>query len=205
MMIDLCNRLVDNNLEREEILKNIVITGTTYEDAPILTELLAKCFGLYDQEFALRQLLFSNAQLDNSVKAIDKRNGDIYGFLILSKFPIHIGSPIMHLNTKLAGFLIQFSQINGHSFIIDERLRGTGIDKKMLRYQKDFLDGFEMIWCAVEESLGTDNYWKRLGFKEIFRIPEATFFAHFNDKIISDDIYNIINELKDETNHYKRE
>lgn len=205
MMIDLCNRLVDNNLEREEILKNIVITGTTYEDAPILTELLAKCFGLYDQEFALRQLLFSNAQLDNSVKAIDKRNGDIYGFLILSKFPIHIGSPIMHLNAKLAGFLIQFSQINGHSFIIDERLRGTGIDKKMLKYQKDFLDGFEMIWCAVEESLGTDNYWKRLGFKEIFRIPEATFFAHFNDKIISDDIYNIINELKDETNHYKRE
>ena len=205
MMIDLCNRLVDNDLEREEILKNIVITGTTYEDAPILTELLAKCFGLYDQEFALRQLLFSNAQLDNSVKAIDKRNGDIYGFLILSKFPIHIGSPIMHLNAKLAGFLIQFSQINGHSFIIDERLRGTGIDKKMLRYQKDFLDGFEMIWCAVEESLGTDNYWKRLGFKEIFKIPEATFFAHFNDKIISDDIYNIINELKDETNHYKRE
>lgn len=205
MMIDLCNRLVDNDLEREEILKNIVITGTTYEDAPILTELLAKCFGLYNQEFALRQLLFSNAQLDNSVKAIDKRNGDIYGFLILSKFPIHLGSPIMHLNAKLAGFLIQFSQINGHSFIIDERLRGTGIDKKMLKYQKDFLDEFEMIWCAVEESLGTDNYWKRLGFKELFRIPEATFFAHFNDKIISDNIYNIINELKDETNHYKRE
>lgn len=205
MMIDLCNRLVDNGLEREEILKNIVVTGTTYEDAPILTELLAKCFGLYDQEFALRQLLFSNAQLDNSVKAIDKRNGDIYGFLILSKFPIHIGSPIMHLNAKLAGFLIQFSQINGHSFIIDERLRGTGIDKKMLKYQKDFLDGFEMIWCAVEKSLKSVSYWKRLGFKEIFRIPEATFFAHFNDKIISDDIYNIINELKDETNHYKRE
>ena len=205
MMIDLCNRLVDNDLEREEILKNIVVTGTTYEDAPILTELLAKCFGIPNQELALRQLLFSNAQLDHSVKAIDKRNGDIYGFLILSKFPIHIGSPIMHLNAKLAGFLIQFSQINGHSFIIDERLRGTGIDKKMLRYQKDFLNEFEMIWCAVEESLGTDNYWKRLGFKEIFRIPEATFFAHFNDKIISDDIYNIINELKDETNHYKRE
>ena len=205
MMIDLCNRLVDNDLEREEILNNIVVTGTSYEDAPRLTELLAKCFGIPDQEFALRQLLFSNAQLDNSVKAIDKRNGDIYGFLILSKFPIHIGSPIMHLNAKLAGFLIQFSQINGHSFIIDERLRGTGIDKKMLRYQKDFLDEFEMIWCAVEESLGTDNYWKRLGFKEIFRIPEATFFAHFNDKIISDNIYNIINELKDETNHYKRE
>ena len=182
MMIDLCNRLVDNDLEREEILKNIVITGTTYEDAPILTELLAKCFGLYDQEFALRQLLFSNAQLDNSVKAIDKRNGDIYGFLILSKFPIHIGSPIMHLNAKLAGFLIQFSQINGHSFIIDERLRGTGIDKKMLRYQKDFLDEFEMIWCAVEKSLKSVSYWHKLGFIDIFITDEATFLVRPNNE-----------------------
>ena len=182
MMIDLSNRLVDNNLEREEILKNIIVTGTTYEDAPILTKLLAKCFGLYGQEFALRQLLFSNAQLDNSVKAIDKRNGDIYGFLILSKFPIHIGSPIMHLNAKLAGFLIQFSQINGHSFIIDERLRGTGIDKKMLRYQKDFLDKFEMIWCAVEKSLKSVSYWHKLGFIDIFITDEATFLVKPNNE-----------------------
>lgn len=182
MMIDLCNRLVDNDLDREEILKNIVVTGTTYEDAPILTELLAKCFGLHDKEFALRQLLFSNAQLDNSVKAIDKRNGDIYGFLILSKFPIHIGSPIMHLNAKLAGFLIQFSQINGHSFIIDERLRGTGIDKKMLKYQKDFLDEFEMIWCAVEKSLKSVSYWHKLGFIDIFITDEATFLVKPNNE-----------------------
>jgi hypothetical protein len=81
-MIDLCNRLVDNELTKEELLPNIEVVSTTYEDAPILVELLAKCFNLPSQEVALRQLLYSNAQLDKSVKAIDKKNGDIYGFLI---------------------------------------------------------------------------------------------------------------------------
>jgi hypothetical protein len=88
----------------------------------------------------------------------------------------------MHLNAKLAGFLIQFSQINGHSFIIDERLRGTGIDKKMLRYQKDFLDGFEMIWCAVEKSLKSVSYWHKLGFIDIFITDEATFLVKPNNE-----------------------
>ena len=202
MMIDLCNRLVDNNLTAEELVDNIEVTETSYSDAPKLTELLAKCFGLPSQEVALRQLIYSNAQLDSSVKLIDKRNGDIYGFLIFSKFPINIGSPIMHINAKLGGFLIQFKQLNGHSFIIDERLRGRGFDRKMLKFQKDFLDSFDLIWCAVEESLMTKNYWQRLGFKELFGIPEATFYARFNEKTISKNIYNYINELRNETNHY---
>lgn len=197
MMIDVCNRLVDNDLNREEILQNVEIVKTTYQDAAKLTELLAKCFGIPNQEEALRQLIYSNAQLDESVKVIDKRNGDIYGFLIFSLFPMHIGSPIMHINAKLGGFLIQFKQINGHSFILDERLRGTGIDKKMLLFNKEFVDKFEFIWCAVEESLHTDNYWKRLGFKNIFSMPQASFYALFNDKMISNDIYSIINALKE--------
>ena len=205
MMIDLCNRLVNNELTKEELLPNIEIVSTSYEDAPILTELLAKCFNLPREEDALRQLLYSNAQLDNSVKAIDKRNGDIYGFLIFSQFPLHIGSPIMHLNIKLGGFLIQFNQINGHSFILDERLRGTGIDRKMLFHQREFLDKYELIWIAVERDLKTHSYWKRLGFKELFSIPEATFYGLLNDKFVSNDIYSIIDELRNEENHYKRE
>lgn len=204
MMIDLRNRLVDNNLTKEELLQNIEVASTSYEDAPKLTELLAKCFDLPNQEAALRQLLYSNAQLDNSVKIIDKRNGDIYGFLIFSIFPIHIGSPILHTNAKLGGFLIQFNQINGHSFIIDERLRGTGIDKKMLYFQKKYLEQFELVWIAVERDLKTHSYWKRLGFKELFSIPEATFYGMLNDKLLSRDIYNIINELKNE-DYNKRE
>lgn len=204
MMINLCNKLVENDLSKEELLQNIEIVGTSYEDAPKITELLARCFALPSQEEALRQLIYSNARLDHSVKAIDKRNGDIYGFLIFSDFPLHIGSPILHINPKLGGFLVQFKQINGHSFIIDERLRGTGIDKKMLKFQKEFLDEYELIWCAVEKDLKSHGYWKRLGFKELFKIPEASFYAIFNDNLISDDIYCIINELKDEENHYKR-
>ena len=205
MMIDLCNRLVDNELTKEELLPNIEVVSTTYEDAPILVELLAKCFNLPSQEVALRQLLYSNAQLDKSVKAIDKRNGDIYGFLIFSIFPIHVGSPILHFNARLGGFLVQFTQLNGHSFILDERLRGTGIDRKMLFRQKEYLEEFELIWIAVERDLKTHSYWKRLGFKELFKIPEATFYGILNDKIVSNDIYRIIDELKDEENHYKRE
>ena len=204
MMIDLCNRLVDNGLTKEEILQNIEIASTSYEDAPKITELLAKCFALPNQEAALRQLIYSDALLDKSVKAIDKKTGDIYGFLIFCNFPIHVGSPILHINPRLGGFLVQFKQINGHSFIIDERLRGTGIDKKMLKFQKKFLDEYELIWCAVEKGLKSHGYWKRLGFKELFKIPEASFYAIFNDNLISDDIYCIINELKDEENHYKR-
>ena len=69
-------------------------------------------------------------------------------------------------------------------------------DKKMLFYQKEFLKNFELIWIAVEESLHTDNYWKRIGFKELFKIPEATFYCLFNDKTFSRDIYDIIEELK---------
>ena len=74
----------------------------------------------------------------------------------------------------------------------------------MLKFQKEFLDEYELIWCAVEKDLKSHGYWKRLGFKELFKIPEASFYAIFNDKLISDDIYCIINELKDEENHYKR-
>jgi len=200
-MIDLCNTLINNGLTKEELLPNIEIVSTSYKDAPILTELLAKCFAMPSQEEALRQLLYSDAQLEHSVKAVDKRNGDIYGFLIFSRFPLHIGSPILHANAKLGGFLVQFNQINGYSFILDERLRGTGIDKKMLSYEKEFLNKFDMIWAAVENDLRTHSYWKRLGFKELFKIPQATFYAMFNEKLVSHDIYNIISELKDENNN----
>ena len=195
MMIDIHNILVDNGLQKEEILQNIEVVSTSYEDAPKLTELLAKCFDLPNQEIALRQLLYANARLDKSVKAIDKRNGDIYGFLIFCDFPIHIGSPILHVNPKLGGFLAQFKQLNGHSFILDERLRGTGIDKKMLALQKEFIDEYEFTWAAVERDLKSHNYWKRLGFKELFSIPEATFYAILNEKLLDSDIYSIINDL----------
>ena len=205
MMIDLCNKLVDNELAKEDLLPNIEVASMTYDDAPMITKLLAKCFNLPSEMEALAQLLYSNAQLDKSVKAIDKRNGDIYGFLIFSIFPIHVGSPIFHVSPKLGGFLVQFKQLNGHSFILDERLRGTGIDKKMLFHQREYLNEYELIWIAVERDLRTHSYWKRLGFRNLFSIPEATFYGFFNDKFVSNNIYSIIDELNHEDNHNKRE
>lgn len=202
MMIDLCNRLVDNGLSKEELLENVEIVGTSYQDAPKLTELLAKCFNLPSQEVALRQLIYSNAQLDNSVKLVDKRNGDIYGFLIFSIFPINVGSPLMHINAKLGGFLIQYKQINGHSFIIDERLRGTGLDKKMLLFQKEFLDKFDLIWCAVEKSLKSLPYWHKLGFIDIFITYEATFLIKPINKEL---IYLINSKLWENLNGIKKQ
>lgn len=179
MMIDLCNRLVDNDLTREELLPNIEITKMSYADAPIIVGTLSKSFGIHSEEGALRQLIYSNAQMDESVKVIDKRTGEIYGFLIFSKYPLHVGSPIMHINARLGGFLAQFRQINGHSFMLDERLRGLGIDKKMLKYNEEYIKQYEMIWLGVEESLRSGPYWKRLGFKEVMSIPEATFYVMF--------------------------
>jgi hypothetical protein len=34
-----------------------------------------------------------------------------------------------------------------------------------------------------------------LGFKELFSIPEATFYAILNEKLLDSDIYSIINDL----------
>ena len=203
MMIDLCNTLVDNDLTREELLPQIKVVSTTYKDAPKLTELLAKCFNLPSEEVALRQLLYSNARLDNSVKVIDERNGDIYGFLIFCSYPLIVGSPIEHINKRLSGFLDAFKQINGHSFILDKRLRGVGIDKQMLFLQKEYLEKYDLIWLAVEYSLKTNNYWKRLGFKELFKIPDATFYGMFNGKFHSENIYIIIDRLKNHEDYNK--
>jgi hypothetical protein len=35
---------------------------------------------------------------------------------------------------------------------------------------------YDLIWIAVETSLRTHAYWQRLGFIEVFKIPEAVFY-----------------------------
>lgn len=201
MLIDVCNRLVDNALTRDELIPYIRVESMSYDDAPKITELMGKCFSLPREE-ALRQLLYSDALLDKSVKLIDRRNGDIYGFLIFSNFSINVGSPINYVRREMAYFLSFFNQVNGFSFIIDERLRGCGFDRKMLLYGHDFLRRYEMVWAAVEKDFKTHSYWKRLGFTELFSIPEATFYGLFNEKYVTDDIYRIIDTLKNEDDYH---
>lgn len=177
MMIDLCNKLVDNDLAREDLLGRVEIRKTSVEDLEQICKVLAKSFNLSSHLEALFQLGNSKARLDESVKLVDKETGDIYGLLIFTEYPIDRGSPIRMVESGISEFLSDYKQVNGHSFIIDERLRNCGLDKKMLYFNTDFLiKNYDFIWIGVEESLKSKSYWERLGFTKVFEIPEATFY-----------------------------
>ena len=186
-MIDLCNKLINNELTREELLEKVEIQKTTKNDLDQICKTLAKAFDLSSNREAYQQLMQSNVLLDESIKLVDKENGDIYGLLMFCEYPIHIGSPIMIECPLLAQYLGQFKQVNGHSFIIDERLRGTNLDKKMLYHNLDFFSkNYDLIWIGVEESLTTKKYWERLGFVKVFEIPQADFYlVPLSKKMIS--------------------
>ena len=139
MMIDLCNRLVDNKLTRDDLLERVEIRKTTPDDLENICDTLSRAFDMYSPEEAYLQLMQSRARLDESVKLVDKETGDIYGLLIFCEYSIKCGSPILHFEKGIAEYLDNFTQINGHSFVIDERLRGTGLDRKMLFYNLRFL------------------------------------------------------------------
>lgn len=177
MMIDLCNKLVDNDLAREDLLGRVEIRKTSVEDLEQICKVLAKSFNLSSHLEALFQLGNSKARLDESVKLVDKETDDIYGLLIFTEYPIDRGSPIRMVESGISEFLSDYKQVNGHSFIIDERLRNCGLDKKMLYFNTDFLiKNYDFIWIGVEESLRSKSYWERLGFTKVFEIPEATFY-----------------------------
>ena len=176
-MIDLCNKLVDNDLAREDLLGRVEIRKTSVEDLEQICKVLAKSFNLSSHLEALFQLGNSKARLDESVKLVDKETGDIYGLLIFTEYPIDRGSPIRMVESGISEFLSDYKQANGHSFIIDERLKNCGLDKKMLYFNTDFLiKNYDFIWIGVEESLRSKSYWERLGFTKVFEIPEATFY-----------------------------
>ena len=177
MMIDLCNRLVDNKLTRDDLLERVEIRKTTPNDLEDICDTLSRAFDMYSPEEAYPQLMQSRARLDESVKLVDRETGDIYGLLIFCEYPIKLGSPISFLEKELSEYLDRYVQVNGHSFIIDERLRGTNLDKQMLYFNIKFLrDNYDFIWMGVERDLKTHDYWKRLGFVDIFEIPEAVFY-----------------------------
>lgn len=169
------NRVSDSNISKEELLENIEITTTTYQDYHKIIDILSNCFDLSPYEVA-SQFLFSKVDLQNSVKVIDKRNGEIYGLLMFCNYNITVGTPILHLNPLLGKLLQPFNQLNGHSFVLDERLRGFGVDRKMLNYNKEYVNQHKFIWCAVENSLKSHNYWKKLGFVEVLDNNEAKFY-----------------------------
>lgn len=186
MIIDLCNRLVDNDLSRNDLLKRVRIEKTNVDDFEKICNTIAKAFGLNSKDEAVMQLMNANAILNESIKLVDNETGDIYGLLMFCDYTLMVGSPIIRENPSLGKFLSNFRQVNGHSFVIDERLRGTGLDKKMLFYNIKFLsENYDIIWIGVDNSLKTHKYWKRLGFVEVFGIPDAMFYIlPFNKKLL---------------------
>ena len=187
MGIDLCNKLVDNDLTKNDLLERVEIRKTSKDDLDQICETLAKAFNLSSIDEAKFQLEQSNGLLEESIKLVDKESNEIYGLLIFCDCPIRRGSPIAFFESGLTQYLDEFSQVNGHSFIIDERLRGTSLDKQMLYYNLEFLGkNYDLIWIAVEIDLRTHSYWQRLGFVEVFRIPEAVFYLMpLSEKMIS--------------------
>ena len=177
MQIDLCNKLVDNNLTKEDLLERVEIRKTSIDDLVQICKTLAKAFDLSCDAEAYQQLCQSKALLEDSVKLVDKESGEIYGLLMFCECPIKFGSPISFVEKELSEYLDRYVQVNGHSFIIDERLRGTNLDKRMLFFNIKFLrDNYDFIWIGVERDLKTLGYWKRLGFVDVFEIPEAVFY-----------------------------
>ena len=49
----------------------------------------------------------------------------------------------------------------------------------MLLYNKEYIDQFDMVWCGVDKSLKSHNYWKRLGFEEVLNIYDAIFYVKY--------------------------
>lgn len=196
-MLNLNYLFNDDNKTREELIENVEVTITSYTDAFTLAQLMSKTFSLPNAVEALKQFVYTDANLDNSIKLIDKRDGKIYGFLIFSDFTLDKGSPIIYLNPMLDYYLLygNFKQINGFAFAIDKRLRGCGFDKKMLFYNLDFLKKYDFIWCGVEAELKSHSYWKRLGFTNIMSVgfgdgsPSAEFYISRTDKKPMNDIF----------------
>jgi hypothetical protein len=181
-MIQKCNLLHNDNKTREELLNHIKICKTSYKDAYQILNILMKAFNIPSDAEALRQLLYTNANLDESVKVIDERDGKIYGLLILCDHPIQKGSPIFGQSYDLSMYLNKYSQLHGFAFVIDERIRGERLHRDILQYNMAYISQFDFIWCAVENELKSHNYWKRLGFEEVLCNRDAKFYIKFFDK-----------------------
>lgn len=178
-MLQINNRLNNTTLSRDELLPRIEIQKTTYEDLWEILRIMNECFKIPSDFDAYVYLYNHKINMLNSVKLVDKETHEIYGLLLLGECSMASETPIRWHNPLLTSILPSLKQLNGIAFILDERLRGCYLDKKMLYYNMEYIKKFDIAWCGVEPSLKTHNYWKRLGFIEVFEDPIAKFYAKF--------------------------
>lgn len=204
MMLQLNGKLQNNNLTRNELLENIIICKTTTDDLFEIAKILNDNMGVHNPFFAIQQLLDSKIIINESIKLVDKRNGDIYGLLILSDFTLDKGTPMKFIDPMTIKVLKGISQINGFLFVIDERLRGTNLDKKMIKMSMPYINHFDFIWVGVERDLKSHNYWKHLGMYKILEINEAIFYGKILKKELLPTIYKRIIDFSEHENNNQR-
>ena len=189
---------INDNKGKTELLLNCKIEKTNPKDIYQIVDILQHSF-CSSKESAIRELFMSNVDLYNSVKLVDKRDNMIYGILLFSHFSINDGSPLLAKKPFLADYLNDKSQLNGYAFIIDERFKNSKIDKKMLHFQKEYIEQFDCIWCGVETNVNSHSYWEKLGFLNILDIPQAKFYIKPLNKKTYLDIFIIetMNRIND--------
>ena len=105
MALNLTNKFGDIEMPTNELLSNIKITSTNKNDIAKIIEFISKSWGMSGNFEAFQQIVHANAELGKSVKAVDKRNGEMYGLLLLAHYPIQHGSPIIGEYSILANYL----------------------------------------------------------------------------------------------------
>lgn len=197
-MIKACDFLQDDNFSKCDLLNNIEIKKTTFKDFKEIAILLQKAFNLKSLEDSVRQLIYSQINLDISFKLVNKINNKIYGMLLFSNNDINNGIPMFMIKQPhLSNYLKNFKIINGFAFIIDKRLRNCGIDKKMLNISSNELLDYDFIWCGVQQNLKSHNYWKKIGFKKFFNYMDIDFYLRKvnNNSLIDIFILKILDKI----------
>ena len=178
---------VFNDLQTSEYLeKHCKIAKTSPQDLNDIASILVYCFNIpkmYNtrMEDVYKFMYDTKFDIYNSVKLYDPSTNRIYGILMVGERSLHESSPAFMRNKFLYEALKDYNQINGIGFLIDERLRGKGFDKKMMIFNKEYFDKFDLIWHGVDKSLHTHNYWKRFGFSECFDDGHVKFYTKFLD------------------------
>lgn len=161
----------------QEIIDNIKFDSITENDLCTISSIIHKTFHTPTVKDAYKQLLYSNINFEQSIKAIDTRDGKIYGVLIFSHQSIYDALPRLKNDLFWEIFShFNLKQAQGVVFAVDPRLYGTSIHKLLRTEQETYLKQQDIIWCGVNNDLKSHDYWKRLGFIPIFKDLFVTFY-----------------------------
>lgn len=147
-----------NSLSKEELIANCEIAKTTERDWFQMAAALYCNMGVETPLMAVRQIIDYNINMTESIKLYDKRDGMIYGLLLIGEKNIEQATPIISEDPKGANALSKMKQLNGFLFIIDSRLRGCGYDREMIKMAMPFIKTYDIIWAGVGKELKTHNY-----------------------------------------------